>query len=258
MWKIRRARFARNRQKSVRSLRESVRGPSESKRAFSLPETLCNKLRECWTGCCCSWMYEFTRQETRTCLSHTQYSITVKWYFCSNICLWSPFSLFLDSALRLIRQEQSAPILGNMLEKVLTGKACHTQHTQSFMAYLHNENRGFFHCWCSNNGSSNVPVYSECDSRVETFTKHSHSQRTAADERKTENEHFFDTSPNDMLCGFPWGICRLIPDSNLQPSVSSYPCLMFNISSETWIVEGLEGCGLQDLAHWMRSATSLK
>ncbi|XP_052009024.1 protein unc-79 homolog [Xyrauchen texanus] len=44
MWKIRRARFARNRQKSVRSLRDSVRGPSESKRAFSLPETLCNKL----------------------------------------------------------------------------------------------------------------------------------------------------------------------------------------------------------------------
>ncbi|XP_067224544.1 protein unc-79 homolog [Chanodichthys erythropterus] len=70
MWKIRRARFARNRQKSVRSLRDSVKGPSESKRAFSLPETLCNKL-----------------------------------------------------PLRLIRQEQSAPILGNMLEKVLAGKA---------------------------------------------------------------------------------------------------------------------------------------
>lgn len=46
MWKIRRARFARNRQKSVRSLRDSVKGPTESKRAFSLPETLCNKLRE--------------------------------------------------------------------------------------------------------------------------------------------------------------------------------------------------------------------
>uniref|UniRef100_A0A8C7TYV7 Unc-79 homolog, NALCN channel complex subunit n=1 Tax=Oncorhynchus mykiss TaxID=8022 RepID=A0A8C7TYV7_ONCMY len=45
MWKIRRARFARNRQKSVRSLRDSVKGPSESKRAFSLPETLCNRLR---------------------------------------------------------------------------------------------------------------------------------------------------------------------------------------------------------------------
>ncbi|CAB1330949.1 unnamed protein product, partial [Coregonus sp. 'balchen'] len=44
MWKIRRARFARNRQKSVRSLRDSVKGPSESKRAFSLPETLCNRL----------------------------------------------------------------------------------------------------------------------------------------------------------------------------------------------------------------------
>ncbi|XP_030645147.1 protein unc-79 homolog [Chanos chanos] len=46
MWKIRRARFARNRQKSVRSLRDSVKGPSESKRAFSLPEMLCNKLRD--------------------------------------------------------------------------------------------------------------------------------------------------------------------------------------------------------------------
>uniref|UniRef100_A0A8C1WI19 Unc-79 homolog, NALCN channel complex subunit n=1 Tax=Cyprinus carpio TaxID=7962 RepID=A0A8C1WI19_CYPCA len=46
MWKIRRARFARNRQKSVRSLRESVKGSSGSKRTFSLPETLCNKLRE--------------------------------------------------------------------------------------------------------------------------------------------------------------------------------------------------------------------
>ncbi|XP_016352346.1 protein unc-79 homolog [Sinocyclocheilus anshuiensis] len=67
MWKIRRARFARNRQKSVRSLRESVKGSSGSKRTFSLPETLCNKL-----------------------------------------------------PLRLIRQEQSAPSLGNMLEKVLT------------------------------------------------------------------------------------------------------------------------------------------
>ncbi|XP_026212525.1 protein unc-79 homolog isoform X1 [Anabas testudineus] len=45
MWKIRRARFARNRQKSVRSLRDSVRGgQSESKRAFSLPESLSNRL----------------------------------------------------------------------------------------------------------------------------------------------------------------------------------------------------------------------
>ncbi|XP_016115504.1 protein unc-79 homolog [Sinocyclocheilus grahami] len=70
MWKIRRARFARNRQKSVRSLRESVKGSSGSKRTFSLPETLCNKL-----------------------------------------------------PLRLIRQEQSAPILGNMFEKVLTGES---------------------------------------------------------------------------------------------------------------------------------------
>lgn len=50
MWKIRRARFARNRQKSVRSLRDSVKGPSESKRAFSLPETLCNRLRKCPVG----------------------------------------------------------------------------------------------------------------------------------------------------------------------------------------------------------------
>ncbi|KAM7375844.1 hypothetical protein PAMP_005611 [Pampus punctatissimus] len=45
MWKIRRARFARNRQKSVRSLRDSVKGgPTESKRAFSLPESLSNRL----------------------------------------------------------------------------------------------------------------------------------------------------------------------------------------------------------------------
>ncbi|XP_052352793.1 protein unc-79 homolog isoform X1 [Oncorhynchus keta] len=44
MWKIRRARFARNRQKSVRSLRDSIKGPSTTKRAFSLPETLCNRL----------------------------------------------------------------------------------------------------------------------------------------------------------------------------------------------------------------------
>uniref|UniRef100_A0A8C4EX94 Unc-79 homolog, NALCN channel complex subunit n=1 Tax=Dicentrarchus labrax TaxID=13489 RepID=A0A8C4EX94_DICLA len=47
MWKIRRARFARNRQKSVRSLRDSVKGgPAESKRAFSLPESLSNRLRQ--------------------------------------------------------------------------------------------------------------------------------------------------------------------------------------------------------------------
>ncbi|XP_069392416.1 protein unc-79 homolog isoform X6 [Paralichthys olivaceus] len=45
MWKIRRARFARNRQKSVRSLRDSVKGgPAESKRAFSLPESLSNRI----------------------------------------------------------------------------------------------------------------------------------------------------------------------------------------------------------------------
>ncbi|KAM6912742.1 protein unc-79 homolog isoform 3-T3 [Xenentodon cancila] len=45
LWKIRRARFARNRQKSVRSLRDSVRGDqTESKRAFSLPESLSNRL----------------------------------------------------------------------------------------------------------------------------------------------------------------------------------------------------------------------
>lgn len=45
LWKIKRARFARNRQKSVRSLRDSVKGPTESKRALSLPETLTSKIR---------------------------------------------------------------------------------------------------------------------------------------------------------------------------------------------------------------------
>ncbi|XP_055029159.2 protein unc-79 homolog isoform X1 [Misgurnus anguillicaudatus] len=70
LWKIRRARFARNRQKSVRSLRDSVKGSAESKRTLSLPETLCNKL-----------------------------------------------------PLRFTRQEQSAPTLGNMLEKVLAGES---------------------------------------------------------------------------------------------------------------------------------------
>ncbi|XP_014860257.1 PREDICTED: protein unc-79 homolog isoform X5 [Poecilia mexicana] len=45
MWKIRRARFARNQQKSVRSLRDSVKGgQEESKRTFSLPESLSNRL----------------------------------------------------------------------------------------------------------------------------------------------------------------------------------------------------------------------
>ncbi|XP_074183117.1 protein unc-79 homolog isoform X16 [Rhinolophus sinicus] len=44
LWKIKRARFARNRQKSVRSLRDSVKGPAESKRALSLPETLTSKI----------------------------------------------------------------------------------------------------------------------------------------------------------------------------------------------------------------------
>ncbi|XP_015252601.1 PREDICTED: protein unc-79 homolog isoform X10 [Cyprinodon variegatus] len=44
MWKIRRARFARNQQKSVRSLRDSVK--DDSKRAFSLPESLSNRLRQ--------------------------------------------------------------------------------------------------------------------------------------------------------------------------------------------------------------------
>ncbi|KAM5129786.1 protein unc-79 homolog isoform 3-T3 [Mantella aurantiaca] len=44
MWKIKRARFARNRQKSVRSLRDSVKGATESKRALSLPETLSTKI----------------------------------------------------------------------------------------------------------------------------------------------------------------------------------------------------------------------
>uniref|UniRef100_A0A3Q3EX62 Unc-79 homolog, NALCN channel complex subunit n=1 Tax=Kryptolebias marmoratus TaxID=37003 RepID=A0A3Q3EX62_KRYMA len=47
MWKIRRARFARNQQKSVRSLHDSVKGgQAESKRAFSLPESLSNRLRQ--------------------------------------------------------------------------------------------------------------------------------------------------------------------------------------------------------------------
>uniref|UniRef100_A0A452I9A3 Uncharacterized protein n=1 Tax=Gopherus agassizii TaxID=38772 RepID=A0A452I9A3_9SAUR len=46
MWKIKRARFARNRQKSVRSLRDSVKGPGESKRALSLPETFTTKIRQ--------------------------------------------------------------------------------------------------------------------------------------------------------------------------------------------------------------------
>uniref|UniRef100_M4AGL8 Unc-79 homolog, NALCN channel complex subunit n=1 Tax=Xiphophorus maculatus TaxID=8083 RepID=M4AGL8_XIPMA len=47
MWKIRRARFARNQQKSVRSLRDSVKGgQEESKRTFSLPESLSNRLRQ--------------------------------------------------------------------------------------------------------------------------------------------------------------------------------------------------------------------
>ncbi|MEE6494420.1 hypothetical protein FKM82_017128 [Ascaphus truei] len=44
LWKIKRARFARNRQKSVRSLRDSVKGTGESKRALSLPETLSTKI----------------------------------------------------------------------------------------------------------------------------------------------------------------------------------------------------------------------
>nr|DBA14703.1 TPA: hypothetical protein GDO54_005634 [Pyxicephalus adspersus] len=44
LWKIKRARFARNRQKSVRSLRDSVKGAGESKRALSLPETLSTKI----------------------------------------------------------------------------------------------------------------------------------------------------------------------------------------------------------------------
>uniref|UniRef100_A0A665WPN8 Unc-79 homolog, NALCN channel complex subunit n=1 Tax=Echeneis naucrates TaxID=173247 RepID=A0A665WPN8_ECHNA len=47
LWKIRRARFARNQQRSVRSLRDSVKGgPTESKRAFSLPESLSSRLRQ--------------------------------------------------------------------------------------------------------------------------------------------------------------------------------------------------------------------
>ncbi|XP_072313225.1 protein unc-79 homolog isoform X1 [Eucyclogobius newberryi] len=52
MWKIKRARFARNRQEGMRSLRDSVKGTpqtdatAESKRAFSLPETLGNRIRQ--------------------------------------------------------------------------------------------------------------------------------------------------------------------------------------------------------------------
>ncbi|XP_044128552.1 protein unc-79 homolog isoform X2 [Bufo gargarizans] len=46
LWKIKRARFARNRQRSVRSLRDSVKGAGESKRALSLPETLSTKIRQ--------------------------------------------------------------------------------------------------------------------------------------------------------------------------------------------------------------------
>ncbi|KAK7904748.1 hypothetical protein WMY93_017355 [Mugilogobius chulae] len=50
MWKIKRARFARNRQEGVRSLRDSVKGTpqtdgtAESKRAFSLPESMGNRI----------------------------------------------------------------------------------------------------------------------------------------------------------------------------------------------------------------------
>ncbi|KAG7510179.1 hypothetical protein JOB18_015459 [Solea senegalensis] len=70
MWKIRRARFARNQQKSVRSLRDSVRGgPAEFKRAFSFPESVSNRI-----------------------------------------------------PLRLTRQEQSAPTLGDMIDRVLPGQ----------------------------------------------------------------------------------------------------------------------------------------
>ncbi|KAJ8399183.1 hypothetical protein AAFF_G00415620 [Aldrovandia affinis] len=90
MWKIRRARFARNRQKSVRSLRDSVKGPSESKRAFSLPETLSNRL-----------------------------------------------------PLRLTRQEQSAPTLGDMIEKVLPGP--NTPDDDSIIKDLLPEDAGIDH-----------------------------------------------------------------------------------------------------------------
>ncbi|XP_064181316.1 protein unc-79 homolog isoform X3 [Anguilla rostrata] len=90
MWKIRRARFARNRQKSVRSLRDSVKGPAESKRAFSLPETLSNRL-----------------------------------------------------PLRLARQEQSAPTLGDMIEKVLPGQ--NTPEDDSIIKDLQPEDAGIDH-----------------------------------------------------------------------------------------------------------------
>uniref|UniRef100_UPI00358EFFB5 protein unc-79 homolog n=1 Tax=Myxine glutinosa TaxID=7769 RepID=UPI00358EFFB5 len=45
LWKIKRARFARNRQKSVRSLRDSVKRHSNSKRTSSLPDSTSSKLR---------------------------------------------------------------------------------------------------------------------------------------------------------------------------------------------------------------------
>uniref|UniRef100_A0A8C4PWE9 Unc-79 homolog, NALCN channel complex subunit n=1 Tax=Eptatretus burgeri TaxID=7764 RepID=A0A8C4PWE9_EPTBU len=45
VWKIKRARFARNRQKSVRSLRDSVKRNSNSKRTSSLPDSTSSKLR---------------------------------------------------------------------------------------------------------------------------------------------------------------------------------------------------------------------
>ncbi|XP_064181341.1 protein unc-79 homolog isoform X8 [Anguilla rostrata] len=94
MWKIRRARFARNRQKSVRSLRDSVKGPAESKRAFSLPETLSNRL-----------------------------------------------------PLRLARQEQSAPTLGDMIEKVLPAPLLgqNTPEDDSIIKDLQPEDAGIDH-----------------------------------------------------------------------------------------------------------------
>lgn len=150
MWKIRRARFARNRQKSVRSLRDSVKGPSGSKRTFSLPETLCNKLRECpeLSAFCCFAIFPSRLSPQMLCL---------KW----NICLYIQqrclsVSLLWDSALRLTRQEQSAPTLGNMLEKVLTGKALTTsciaaqrKYCKCMMVLAHTADPPFFLLACA-------------------------------------------------------------------------------------------------------------
>uniref|UniRef100_A0A4W3HGP9 Unc-79 homolog, NALCN channel complex subunit n=1 Tax=Callorhinchus milii TaxID=7868 RepID=A0A4W3HGP9_CALMI len=90
LWKIKRARFARNRQRSVRSLRDSVKGPGESKRALSLPETLTTKL-----------------------------------------------------PMRLMRHEQSAPILASMMEHGLPGH--HSPEDDAIIKDLLPEDAGIDH-----------------------------------------------------------------------------------------------------------------